>query len=109
MLNKIATASGMILLVSSFALAGQAPPPTAPRTDQRVTTQRQHTQTQTHHRADKKHHKKHKNPDGRSEVAEAMMWSGRAGALCCRPSLNGRPFTDFSLTATSLVEAIFNG
>ena len=43
-----------------LALASQAPPPTAPRTDQRVTTQRHHTQTLTHRRGGKKHHKKHK-------------------------------------------------
>ena len=60
MLKNIATVAGMVLLASSFALAGQSSPsPTAPRTDQRVTSQRQHIQTLTHRHGGKKHHKKH--------------------------------------------------
>ena len=66
MLKRIASTVGMVLLGSSFALAGQNPSaPTAPRTSrahQRVTVQPSHTGTQatSHRKAGKKHHKKHK-------------------------------------------------
>ena len=60
MLKNIATAAGMVLLASSFALAGQSSSsPTVPRTAQRVTTHRQHKQTLTHRHGGKTHHKKH--------------------------------------------------
>ena len=62
MVKRIASAVGMVLLGSSFSLAGQSSSsPTAPWMGQRVTTHRQHTQTLTHRRGEKQqHHKKHK-------------------------------------------------
>jgi hypothetical protein len=70
MLKQLTTVAGMVLLASSFALAGQSSSsPTAPRTDPRVTTQRQHTQTLTHRRGGKKHHKKHK--DQKSQATKS--------------------------------------
>ena len=65
MLKTIAIAAGMVLLASSFALAGQNPSaPTAPRTSrahQRVTVQPSNTGTHatSHRKAGKRHHKKH--------------------------------------------------
>jgi hypothetical protein len=58
MLKTLATAAGMVLLTSSFALAGQSPSPTAPQTHAQVTARAPHAQTRTHHRG-KKHHRKH--------------------------------------------------
>ena len=63
MLKRIVTAAGMVLLASSFALAGQShSSPTAPVTPhQRVTVQPETTQTtKSHRKAGKKHHRKHK-------------------------------------------------
>lgn len=56
MLKTLTTAAGMVLLVSSFALAGQTPmkPVEQPRV-----TPAQRSQT-THSRASKHHHKHHK-------------------------------------------------
>jgi hypothetical protein len=64
MLKTLTTAAGMVLLVSSFALAGQTAPqidaPRAPRAHQRVTTQAENPQAPTQRDAAKKHHKHHK-------------------------------------------------
>jgi hypothetical protein len=57
MLKKLTTAVGMVMLVSSFALAGQSP--TKPTEPPRV-TQSQRTQTNTPDQGAKKHHKHHK-------------------------------------------------
>jgi hypothetical protein len=57
MLKKLTTAVGMVLLVSSFALAGQGS--TKPTEQPRV-TQSERTQTNTPAQGAKKHHKHHR-------------------------------------------------
>jgi hypothetical protein len=57
MLNTLTTVAGMVLLVSSFALAGQAP--TKP-VEQPKVAQSQQGQTNTKAPSAKKHHKHHK-------------------------------------------------
>lgn len=57
MLKKLTTAFAMVLMVSSFALAGQAP--TAPNEQPRVTQRNQTNKTsgaKNHHKHHKKHH-----------------------------------------------------
>lgn len=56
MMKQLTAAVGMVLLVSSFALAGQGP--TAPRTQGSV-AQAQTNQARKHARHGKKHHKRH--------------------------------------------------
>jgi hypothetical protein len=65
MLKKLTTAIGMILLSSSFALAGQTSRATAPRDNQRVTSNQRTTTTQRNQtrKHGKKHHK-HTNTQG---------------------------------------------
>jgi hypothetical protein len=69
MMKKLTTAIGMILLSSSFALAGQTSTPMAPRANQRATSNQRTTTTQQNQtrKHGKKHHKKHhkhNNPQG---------------------------------------------
>ena len=63
MVKTLATAAAMMLLVSSFALAGQSSPrpvaPRAPRAHQRVSTQSELGRTSTQRQPRKRHHKKH--------------------------------------------------
>ena len=59
MLKKLTTAAGMVLLVSSFALAGQTPTTTKPAEQPKV-SQSQSTPTTTKATGAKKHHKHHK-------------------------------------------------
>jgi hypothetical protein len=59
MLNKLTTAASMVLLVSSFALAGQTPTPTRPA-EQPQAAQSQSTPPNTTTAGVKKHHKHHK-------------------------------------------------
>jgi hypothetical protein len=61
MLKKITSAIAMVLLVSSFGFAAQASSVTAPRADQRATTQSPRTHAKKHHRGKKhrRHHKRH--------------------------------------------------
>ena len=76
MLNRIASAAGMVLLASSIAL-GQTPPspttPRPPRAHQRVTSQAQVTTSKNTHRAGKKkHHKKHKKHKNQTTAAKSQ-------------------------------------
>jgi len=61
MLKKLTSAIAMVLLVSSFGFAAQASSVTAPRADQRVTTQTPRAHAKKHHRGKKhrRHHKHH--------------------------------------------------
>jgi hypothetical protein len=59
MLNKLTTAAGIVLLVSSFALAGQAPTTTNPAEQPKV-AQSPSTPPNTTTAGAKKHHKHHK-------------------------------------------------
>jgi hypothetical protein len=61
MLKTLTTAAGTLLLVSSFAFAGQAP---AKPVEQRTVTQSQQSQTHKQKGAKKhhRHHKKHHTP-----------------------------------------------
>ena len=59
MLKKLTTAAGMVLLVSSFALAGQTPTTSKPAEQPKV-AQSQTTPTNTKTSGAKKHHKHHK-------------------------------------------------
>jgi hypothetical protein len=61
MLKNITSAIALVLLVSSFGFAAQASSVTAPRADQRVTTQSPRTHAKRHHRGRKhrRHHRHH--------------------------------------------------
>ena len=63
MLKKLASAAGIVLLASSFALADQPPAPAAPQTTTpQTTTPAPQGRAKTHHRGRKHrgHHKHHK-------------------------------------------------
>ena len=61
MLKNITSALALVLLVSSFGFAAQASSVTAPRAEQRVTTQTPRTNLKKHHRGKKhrRHHRHH--------------------------------------------------
>ena len=67
MLKKLTTAAGMVLLVSSFALAGQSPttptgPSTVAPTTQPAETNKPSATAKKHLKHHKKHHKQQAQP-----------------------------------------------